>query len=662
MMQFSYDKNFLKQLFNQVNKTIYVKILSLDFLENIREEIQGYVSTAGAINIDGSSAVRRTCNLTLITENNSFNLGYWVANSKFKLLIGLQNNVDSKYESIIWFPQGTYVITSFNSSQNANSSTISISGKDKMCLLNGEVGGHFTASTELAFEEIINENNEVIKNYLLVKDIILNLIHVFGKEPLQNIIINDLEDIALELVSYQGDKPLYFLRNPKTGIVEALETNGDKVYYTKNQQEITFNTFDENNEFYSLSPYYTNDAAATQVAKQKNDNKYYQVIKVAFGDTAGYRETTLTYPAGTLEAKAGETISSVMDKIVKTFSTFEYFYDVYGRFVFQKKRTYAQSNWSPINDNLDVSILSDNQEYVYNFNNSELYTAFNNTPNLLNLKNDFTVWGTRTTVAGAKIDMHIRYAIDDKPTYYKRTDNNQEFDIITGVDWREIIYQMADDYYINNFKGNEFYSMLKQNNPNYVNGITGYEQYYTDILGFWRDLYDGKNWKKEVISNPETMSFWFDFIEGSQALKPYNVKNLGSRTKVVNDSNSTAISFRDIVKVLFVKDIVNINTKNTGGYTYVQLPSGYEKLFNITSTQKSLQNELDKLLYNHLFMTETQSITSLPIYTLEPNTKIYIQDNENNIQGSFVLNKISIPIQYNGTMSLTTVKDTEKIY
>jgi hypothetical protein len=71
-----------------------------------------------------------------------------------------------------------------------------------MCLLNGEVGGHFTASTELAFEEIINENNEVIKNYLLVKDIILNLIHVFGKEPLQNIIINDLEDMALELVSY----------------------------------------------------------------------------------------------------------------------------------------------------------------------------------------------------------------------------------------------------------------------------------------------------------------------------------------------------------------------------------------------------------------------------------------------------------------------------
>jgi hypothetical protein len=65
------------------------------------------------------------------------------------------------------------------------------------------------------------------------------------------------------------------------------------------------------------------------------------------------------------------------------------------------------------------------------------------------------------------------------------------------------------------------------------------------------------------------MSFWFDFIEGSQALKPYNVKNLGSRTKVVNDSNSTAISFRDIVKVLFVKDIVNINTKNTGGYTYI---------------------------------------------------------------------------------------------
>ena len=39
--------------------------------------------------------------------------------SKFKVLIGLKNFINNKYEDIIWFPQGTYIITSFNSILNA---------------------------------------------------------------------------------------------------------------------------------------------------------------------------------------------------------------------------------------------------------------------------------------------------------------------------------------------------------------------------------------------------------------------------------------------------------------------------------------------------------------------------------------------------------------
>ena len=38
-------------------------------------------------------------------------------------------------------PPCSKIITSFNTSQSTNNYTISISGKDKMCLLNGEVSG-----------------------------------------------------------------------------------------------------------------------------------------------------------------------------------------------------------------------------------------------------------------------------------------------------------------------------------------------------------------------------------------------------------------------------------------------------------------------------------------------------------------------------------------
>jgi hypothetical protein len=110
-----------------------------------------------------------------------------------------------------------------------------------------------------------------------------------------------------------------------------------------------------------------------------------------------------------------------------------------------------------------------------------LVTAFNNNPNLLNLKNDYSIWGERESVSGAKVPIHMRYAIDKKPVYYhpiwtieKEGDENefvkaynQKYgtqvmdrtkadadklaDEIAKLDWREIIYQMSLDFYQYNF-------------------------------------------------------------------------------------------------------------------------------------------------------------------------------------------------------------------
>jgi len=62
------DKEFLKKLNEYRNKTIYAKLVSLNWDEEPIAEIQGNVQS-GSINIDGSSSVRRTCNLTLVTNS-----------------------------------------------------------------------------------------------------------------------------------------------------------------------------------------------------------------------------------------------------------------------------------------------------------------------------------------------------------------------------------------------------------------------------------------------------------------------------------------------------------------------------------------------------------------------------------------------------------------
>jgi hypothetical protein len=66
------------------------------------EYIEGKV-TGGSINVDGSSAVRRTCNLTLIAKGVNINDFYWGLHTKFKLEIGLRNKINPHYPDIIWF-------------------------------------------------------------------------------------------------------------------------------------------------------------------------------------------------------------------------------------------------------------------------------------------------------------------------------------------------------------------------------------------------------------------------------------------------------------------------------------------------------------------------------------------------------------------------------
>jgi hypothetical protein len=79
-----YDKEFLSKLDKSKNKIIYARITALNFDESPIEMIEGRV-TGGSVNIDGSSAVRRTCSITMVAQDLNFNEFYWGLNTKFKL-------------------------------------------------------------------------------------------------------------------------------------------------------------------------------------------------------------------------------------------------------------------------------------------------------------------------------------------------------------------------------------------------------------------------------------------------------------------------------------------------------------------------------------------------------------------------------------------------
>lgn len=729
------DANFLRKLQSYHHREIFAKVALLSWEELPIEYIEGKV-TGGSISVDGSSAVRRTCSLTFVAKKANINNFLWGLNSKFILYIGLKNELDATYPEIIWFKQGMFVCTGLNISYSVNNYNISMNGKDKMCLLNGEVGGQFPHMIDFGTEEYIEklENGEYFRTLkkIPVVNIMREMLQNYGNELVKNILLKDIEDNGVELIDYKGKNPIYLIRETGTEIFINMVLNENMTCYYKEKSTDTSLTAITIGTIPVFDPLIGNDltrmddalAEPTQIYFSDDVNSIaYTVAKVEYGTAMGYRLVELTYPQD-LIANVGETITSVLDKIKSMLGDFEYFYDLDGRFIFRKKPIYMDHTWNSESEQLEIAVIQqEDASIAYYFDDSNLITSFGNQPNLLNARNDYTVWGTKKGIGGGDIPIHARYAIDHKPeiyisyaiengddarsqTLYYSDDAYADAEPLVGavskkkVDWREIIYQMAVDYR-RFYHTDDFLYQVSKNNKFYLNGEfyslytagkTGYEQYYTDVgpnaldpvkgRPFWRILYNSDGtWNSDVINNVENMIFWFDFLEseGTQ-VESIGVQAIGDRPKAVNDNNVKSIYYREVPNIIFVQESDAENTRwdqsqqatdddvpqlwnydYQPGYVYIQLPDYLENAFSISKRGKSAMTAIDEMLYTMSYCIESVNINAIPVYSLEPNSRISIVDEKSGINGEYLISRINIPFIYNGTMSITATKAVDTI-
>ena len=682
MKNYLLDTHFLKQLDYNQEKETYVRIISLTNEDKPIEEIIGRV-TGGSVNVDGASAVRRTCSLSLVAleSDEKINDAYWCYNTKFKLEIGVRNFVNTKYPDIIWFNMGVYIITSFSKSKTTNSLSISISGKDKMCRLNGEVGGNISAQWDFGQIENIDSDGNITLTKLTIYEIIKQSVSQYGQERLENIVINDLDEHGWELWEYRGDQPMYlFLDNSNKKVLNMTFSGSTKVTIASSGETYALKELGNGEvkfQFYSLNTLdsdYNNNASKI---KWSNNSTCY-VAKIETGDTAGYHQTPLVYGSD-LILNAGETLTSLLDKLKAMLGEFEYFYDLDGHFVFQKKKNYIQELFSPINGEVTQPIMVVSP-YSYKFDDEKLFTNISENPQINNVKNDFVIWGNRKGATGTDVPIHIRYAIDKKPTRYYSPWQGKEYND-TNWDWREVLYQMTIDYYKHN-QDVDFLLQIENYNPQFVNGKTGYEQYYVDFQGFWRQIYNplitdndeaiakagkfeyytegpDKYWNKQIHGDPAALNFWFDFLDVNEntELSKYAVSKIGDRTKVDNNTSVKSIYFKETPEVQFVVMPTDQYDTTKAVYSPIWIQENMKELFVRSTQGLSAIQRANELIAQHTTMSESISLTTIPIYYLQPNTRIYIKD-----RGDYVLTKISYQLSYNGTMNLSGTKIMKQFY
>ena len=161
-----------------------------------------------------------------------------------------------------------------------------------------------------------------------------------------------------------------------------------------------------------------------------------------------------------------------------------------------------------------------------------------------------------------------------------------------------------------------------------------------------------------VYEEPENLNFWFDFLDLDGVLNDFSCRAIGARPKAVNDKDVKSIYFRSTPTIIFYENELEKTTHT--GYRYFQV-ANIESMCSVSTQGKSAKEAVDQLLYNHSYALESVSITAIPIYYLELNTRVNIHDERAGISGDYVVTKMTLPLTYNGTMSMTATKAVDYI-
>ena len=692
--QYLTDKQFLKALDCESHKENFIKVTVLNFqTEQPITSIEGKC-LSGSCTLSSKSGARRAANCTVAVPNKSLYVeeatyshimdieNLFSLNKKVKIEIGYKNTLQQYTEyPIIWFPMGVFLIKNMSASKDTSGVNLSLTLVDKSILLNGDRGGKMPSAVVLSeVDQIdfrgISHNIEKV----LMADIIKNLLVEYAGENPERVLVLDIPNVIKKVVKWTGQQSLYL-----------CEPEGKACFFTT-------------------------DADL---------GEEYEAKSFGYGENIGYTVENFVYP-GKLESQVGETISSILDKIVTVLGgNFEWFYDINGNFIFQEKKNYINNAFSPvseadlvgmsINDYLSSTVNSNLQFTKYDFDSSNrhLITNISNAPQFQNLKNDFIVWGSNKTSTGVAKPIRYHLALANKPNvrtasakYLKYIDYrglNQLMPItgnsmVTEVNFKNDIKDKKI-YYIYNeqvWHWDEDIETFRTWNDCSVINFTPTDwrsELYLQAIESTENTFISNYFAKELVgelpkyyvfkddnsieggsyysmSDLSQVEYWLDLIDSGIEgfdLASLTVENIGKRTEVVNNSNANCLFANEIPNYILVPADGSVTedvlkAEQIEGVEVIQVSEEIFSKVIVGGGQNAAFDQIRDLLYKHTAFNENVSLSMTPIYHLEPNTLISIHDDDVNVKGNYLITSITLPLTSNGTSSISAVRCIERTF
>ena len=177
-------------------------------------------------------------------------------------------------------------------------------------------------------------------------------------------------------------------------------------------------------------------------------------------------------------------------------------------------------------------------------------------------------------------------------------------------------------------------------------GVVSQTKYQPVFVEQW-EFNGATNKKLTYEQDPALLPFELVWItpKTSDELNNCKVSTIGHRALVKSEKAVTALNYSTIPPLYFT----------TSADEGLEMNEATERLFVLSSQGTSAADYIKSLLFEHAYCNETASTNIIPIYYLEPNN--YIDITENGKTYHYILSQFSIPLSYNGTMSLTLTRD-----
>lgn len=717
MADFMNDRSFLLKLNQHKVREYLAAIMVLDFeTENPIARLEGKV-VSGSMTVAANSAVRKTCSLTIVFDEDTKNItdinNLIAIDKKISLSLGLKNPFYhlpqyAQYGEELWFKQGLFVITRASSSISVSSAQVSIELQDKMAFLNGTCGGTLPANTSFHDRIIYDKDGNYTTEYPLIKEIIFEAVNHYGGEHPSRIVIEDVPDVGRKVVRWRGSTPINF------------------------QSEI--DAKNSGRSFVIAAPPVTGF-----------ENTYYQ------GDLVGYRETPLTYP-GELILKMGQTVTNLLDEIVSTLGNYEYFYDAEGIFHFRQIKNYQATGVTPLNydptitvevvdsqgnisqqtQDLDKSLQSlyfpryTDDAFINEFADQNLVTQIGYNPDYSKIKNDFICWGTKQDDSNSEVMVRYHLAIDVRPKDIPKPVTEEEIEVIRDnyslchktirkvmnkndgtisryavenayipdevnetwgevaalsldeafpdldasyhFNWREELYRQALLAYGTSTEGSyydeelmaEWRNIFDPSSTWDLKGMDSFQRNWEDHFGEDNDETPWAGYTVDVKIAPEKLRYWLDIIDTSAGVGIYGVNRIGRRTIAQENTKINQVFEGEIPDLVFIENTGQPQEMIENTQYYISIGQAYSfvnpdqlQYFQEVNSFGTCYESVRAMLYNNLIYNATASLTTIPILYLDVNKVVHLNFPELGITGDFVINNISMQFGNNPTMSLS---------